>query len=224
MVRVWQWHVLNNKLNIIPYLSLARTHRTPRKNVAWLYLRILLDDVFCHRTQPNRRSTIRTYFRLFLQEQRPLSDGDVNPPPTISAAGAAAPPGAGAAAGAGGLYGSSIVSSGASGNSNSFAGLSGGGGIDGGPASTSDAAGGGGGGGGGGMETLRAFLTVGGGGGAAGGVGGEGDGGVGGARFLLSSKRYRSTRPRSASYMWSRNGVWKVGRSVRFPFPSFVLF
>ncbi len=60
------------------------------------------------------------------------------------------------------------------------------------------------------METLRAFLAVGGGGGAAGGVGGEGDGAVGGATFLLSSKRYRSTKPRSASYMWSRNGVWKV--------------
>lgn len=83
------------------------------------------------------------------------------------------------------------------------------------------------------METLRAFLGGGGGGGIVGATGatsvasaagaaeasgGGNSGGEGGARrggkFLLSSKRYRSSRVRSASYIWSKNGVWKVQRYV----------
>ncbi|CAM9539644.1 unnamed protein product, partial [Ectocarpus sp. 8 AP-2014] len=143
------------------------------------------------------RSTIRTYFRLFLQEQRPLAEdggggdgGDDSASPTTTSGPATGVPG-----GHGATPPTTSNSTGLDGGSGGGAFSATGGSASGGVTHS-----------GGGMETLRAFLAVGGGGG---GGGAGGNGAVGGAQFLLSSKRYRSTKPRSASYVWSRNGVWK---------------
>lgn len=162
-----------------------------------------LDLLICY---PGRHpsSRIRTYFRLFLQEQRAIDSGSTFPAPSTPV-----PIGTGGTStSAGGAWsgvpaGSVAQNIGSSGS----------------------------GGGGGGIETLKAFLTSGGTGAGSGSGGGSGGGTAGGTagtagaggvsamgsagelglgRFLLSSKRYRSTRSRSATFVWSNNGVWKV--------------
>lgn len=150
-------------------------------------------------------SRIRTYFRLFLQEQRPYALGSAVPAPSTPT-----PIGTGGGGGNTGIATGGSSSGVASGVVAATTGVNSGGG-------------------GGGIETLKAFLTSGGTGVGSGGSGGGGGGGGGGAagagaggvsglggadlrlgRFLLSSKRYRSTRSRSTSFIWSNNGVWKV--------------
>ena len=208
------------------YMGVSRKKTYHKRRVSTSYCFLLLTPITLPYPFPSRSnypshafsSTIRTYFRLFLQEHRPFVDPA--PPAPSSVAGLSAGTDSAAAAG---NSGNTTPAAGGS----SSAGAGGGGGSGGGSSIPSGPSGG--------METLRAFLAgggVGGGGGgsaaaagsagvagaatggaaeaAVGGGSGESGAGTGAVKFLLSSKRYRSGRVRSATYIWSKNGVWKV--------------